>query len=139
MGQRDPAEYIIERIVDRIDTSGERRAACRYRADEDQVRLGWWDGADYRTALAWLMDFSQEGAAVLCDEAPPADGPAWLHIRGPEPTDWVETAVVAVEATRRGPHLLRLRFRRGCPYHLFQAALSRLDQDRDTDEPDRVA
>lgn len=105
----------------------ERRASCRYPADERRALLGWWDGPTYRTTTALLLDISLGGAALSVDELPAVESVVWTCLQDPEPTTWGEAVVVGRKSTRRGPHLIRLTFQVGCPYDLFRAAIRGLD------------
>lgn len=70
-----------------------------------------------------VVDISQMGVAVLCDDVPRPAARIWLRLERPQPTDWVEVDLKGVTRSAQGSYLVRLAFRELCPYNLFKAAV----------------
>jgi hypothetical protein len=104
----------------------ERRNAHRYELARDKIRLGWWEGQQFRTVAARLRDLSLSGALVQLEEgaASPVGVTSWICLADQSPTHWVQTETVEVcpelPATPRG---LRLRFLDAFPYESFKMAV----------------
>ena len=63
--------------------TADRRGAPRFDAVEDRIWLGWWDGEQFRTIGARLLDISRTGAAIACPEGPDRGDDAWFCVVGP--------------------------------------------------------
>ena len=103
--------------------SHDRRRAHRYPVTEDRAQLGWWEGAEYRTATAHLINISQTGTLLIAEIKPPLETSVWICLIGPPATEWVEARAVSVKPMRRGWSEVRLIFRGSCPYTVFQPAV----------------
>jgi hypothetical protein len=116
----------IRRLCSQAEQKYERRRACRYPIAEAPVYLGWWEGAEFRTTTAKLVDLSVQGASVLAGESPGV-GPVWLCPCQSAPSSWAEGRAVAVEpetapgAFRRCASKVRVEFVGPCSYDLFKS------------------
>ena len=111
----------------RTDKDDERRVTCRYSAAKNPIVIGWWNGPDFETAEMALRDISLSGASAITDFPPPEAAPIWLRLNDPAHPDWVEATVVAVNAQRQKPALVRIQFTEPCPYDFFKAAIRGID------------
>jgi hypothetical protein len=110
----------------------EYRAEARHAAFGSSIQLGWWEGAELRTAAGLLKDISRCGAALLAEAAPSKGSSVMIRLNGARHTEWVESSIVEVTKNRwfrRVPRLVRVQFQEPCPYHVFQAALDVLIMD----------
>jgi hypothetical protein len=101
----------------------ERRGSPRYAPVRDAVQLGWWEGADFRTAPGQLTDLSHGGAALIA-EFPVVESDAfWVRLVRAGPSGWVPASVAGVEASELGGERVRLAFPEPCPYDFFRAVV----------------
>src|SRR5262249_39667238 len=107
----------------------DRRTAYRYRAADNDARLGWWAEDDFREAPARFDDVSQSGASLVSAALPPAVD-VYLRLARPAPTDWAAVSVLRVEADTGGCYRLRVVFPGGCPYEVFKAARGQTPDER---------
>lgn len=116
----------IRRFWGRAHLSHDRRRACRYPIADAPVFLGWWDGEEFKTTTALLLDLSMGGASVLAREATGV-GLVWLCPYHSAPSNWAEATAVAVERQRssnpfrRRWFTVRLEFAGPCSYELFKS------------------
>ena len=96
----------------------ERRADPRYPSSA-RARLFWREGDVDREAPAELIDISQGGAGLRVRVAPPRSAAVAVRIDGLGFGEAVEAEVVGVE-----PGRVSVKFRRGCPTELLEAAVS---------------
>src|SRR4051812_37135064 len=101
----------------------DRRREPRYAPVVDQARLGWWEGEQFRIAVARLRNISSGGAAltVACD-APMA--PVWMSVVTPGQKEWVLAKVAGIFKSDEGAHCVRLAFVEPCPRNVIEAAVS---------------
>src|SRR4051812_48728059 len=101
----------------------DRRKEPRYAPVVEQARLGWWEGEQFRVAVARLRNISNGGAAltVACD-APVA--PVWMSVVTPGSKEWILARVAGVSEAGEGAHCVRLAFVEPCPRDVFEAAVS---------------
>lgn len=103
-----------------IEPSGEQRQACRYEASDFEAQIGWWEGEEFRSHPARLVNVSHNGALIVTEARPPQGTTVGLCLEEPEPTDWVEARLIE----SCGGHQLRLAFLESCPYEFFKAAIA---------------
>ncbi len=108
----------------------ERRNAYRYTPTRDKLRLGWWDGQQFRTISARLKCLSFSGSLVQLEEgaAGPAGVNAWICVVDQSPAQWVQAEIVEVcaaapDAPPDTPCVLRLKFVDSFPYEAFKTAV----------------
>ncbi|QDV37923.1 hypothetical protein [Tautonia plasticadhaerens] len=103
----------------------ERRGARRFSAVEDRIWLGWWDGEQFQTLGARLLDVSRTGAAVACPDGPGVGDDAWFCVVGPSLSGGARARVVGREPTEDDPSMIRLRlnFQARCPDDVYEIAL----------------
>jgi hypothetical protein len=101
----------------------DRRKEPRYAPVVEQARLGWWEGEQFRVAVARLRNISNGGAAltVACD-APVA--PVWMSVVTPGSKHWILARVAGISEAGDGAHCVRLAFVEPCPTEVFEAAVS---------------
>lgn len=104
-----------------------RRLSTRYSSNA-AILFGWWDGDEFRSAEAALLDISQGGAsiAVRGAEAPPT-GPAHLRLSESGREDWADVEVLAVRRLSASASVAHLQFRGGCSYAIFRDVLNGTD------------
>lgn len=107
-----------------IHPAGDQRQACRYEASELEAMIGWWEGEEFRSCPAHLVNVSQSGALVIAAVSPPQGSTVGLCLEGPTPTDWVEARLIDVNEGDRAGLTLRLAFAETCPYGFFKAAIA---------------
>lgn len=101
----------------------DRRAELRYRLAMEQGQVGWWEGAEFVTVEARLLDIGTGGAAVRVRSLPPMDRRIYLRLEDRTiTTESVSAMIVHVAALRPRGFELRLAFDVPCPPALFQAA-----------------
>jgi hypothetical protein len=116
----------IRSLWTRAPLAHDRRRACRYPIADAPVFVGWWEGEEFRSSTALLIDLSMQGASVLSKEAPGV-GPVWLCPCHAAPTNWAEARAVAVERAgaatpfRKRWSRVRLEFAAPCSYELFKS------------------
>ena len=76
-----------------------------------------------RQGFALLLEIGLAGATVVVDEVPEADRNLSFHLDDRRAGGWIGAEVVGVTPTPRGPHLVRLAFRDGCPFETLRAAI----------------
>jgi hypothetical protein len=102
------------------------RATRRLPAFGTAIRLGWWEGPEFRTAAGVLKNISRGGVCALAEAAPPDNSPVVLRLTGPRHTEWVEATVLEVSKSRwfrRLPRLVRIQFREPCSSAFLRASL----------------
>lgn len=103
--------------------NSDRRGELRYRLAMEQGQVGWWEGAEFVTADARLIDIGTGGAAVRVRSLPPMDRRIYLRLEDRTiVTESVSAMIVHVAALRPKGFELRLAFDVSCPPALFQAA-----------------
>jgi hypothetical protein len=104
----------------------ERRYAHRYEPARDAIRLGWWQGQQFRSIPARLRNLSLSGAIVQLDggAVAPAGVKAWLCLADESPTHWVQAEIVEVcQEIGETPCVLRLKFLDAFPYESFKRSV----------------
>lgn len=101
----------------------DRRAKLRYRLAMEQGQAGWWEGAEFVSVDARLLDIGSGGAAIRVRALPPMDRRIYLRLQDRTlGTESVSAMIVHVAALRPKGFELRLAFDVPCPPSLFQAA-----------------
>ncbi len=104
----------------------ERRNAHRYAPARDKVRLGWWEGQQFRTISARLKCLSMSGSLVQLEVGAnaPAGVQAWICLVDQSPAQWVQTETVEGCPERvETPGVLRLKFIDTFPNESFKKAV----------------
>lgn len=104
----------------------DRRNAHRYALARDNIRLGWWQGQQFRTISAWLRNLSLSGALVQLEEgaAAPAGVKAWICLADQSAKHWAQAEVVEVcPELPETPCVVRLKFLDAFPYESFKTAV----------------
>jgi len=100
---------VLDRLLERLEV---RREAAALKESKKP-----------RYSYGVVVNISQSGMAVLCDNAPRSPEKIRLRLERPLLTDWVEVDLKGVTLSTQGPHLVRLAFRHLCPYDFFKAAV----------------
>ena len=99
----------------------ERRESPRYPVGEALAALGWWQGSEYRTCPAMILDLSHSGARIIASAARPEVGQStWLCVAGDPPSEWIAARVVSAQKITGKSALARLAFLEPCPYEVFK-------------------
>lgn len=103
----------------------DRRRSTRFDPVEDRVWLGWWDGEQFQTIAARLIDISRTGAALICVDGPEKTMDAWFCVVGPRHSGGARAQVVGREPMPGQPeqYRLRLTFHAACPEDVYLVAL----------------
>jgi hypothetical protein len=72
----------------------ERRRSPRYPASDAPAQVGWWDGPEFLSQPARLIDVGAGGAQVEVESVPLRGQPIWVCMAGGSPGGWVEAGVV---------------------------------------------
>jgi hypothetical protein len=114
----------------------ERRSVCRYSVVQEDAWLGWWEGQEFQSTPAKIVDISLRGARLTVDTFPPKDQAVWFCPPGVQTTEeWVEVKVIAMKKKLFGPREVRLAFRKVLPYEHFKAIVYGPDAVKDATEP----
>jgi hypothetical protein len=101
----------------------ERRKSARYVPVLDLGHLGWWDGADFRSAPVRLLNLSLGGVALRCSEQPPEERSVWISIAGLERAGWIAADVLEVRPLEQDGPMIRLQFPAPLAYEVFRASV----------------
>ncbi|MGO8899587.1 MAG: hypothetical protein ACLQU5_14760 [Isosphaeraceae bacterium] len=104
----------------------DRRNAHRYALARDKIRLGWWQGQQFRTISARLRNLSVSGTLVQLEEGAvgPAGVEAWICLVDQSAKHWVQAEVVEVcPELPETPCVVRLKFLDAFPYESFKTAV----------------
>jgi len=114
----------------------ERRSVCRYAVVQDNAWLGWWEGQEFQSTAAKIIDISLRGAMLTVDTFPPKDKTIWFCPPGIATSDeWVEAKLVATKKKLFGPREVRLTFRKVFPYEIFKTVVYGPDSFRGVEPP----
>ena len=94
-----------------MDTT-ERRRTKRRTTRDNQARLEWSVGLDFRDTPARLTDISQGGASFIAEDPPPENTAVWVRLEAPRLTGWVSARVVRLGKSLEGG----LAFSGYCPH-----------------------
>jgi hypothetical protein len=126
----------------RRNPAGDRRRAPRYETNGVPASVGWYDGTDYRTTPARLIDISLGGLSAWTQALPTVGASAWFRLGEEDTSPWVEAVVVeaaAVKVSRlfwaRSRPRVRLRFVASCPYDTFKTAIEGFAREADYTDP----
>jgi hypothetical protein len=103
----------------------DRRLSRRVEVFGCPARLGWWEGTEFRVAVALLKNVSRSGVAALAEASPPPGETAWLNLLGLS-DEWVEATIIDVRKNRwmrRVPRLVRMHLSQTCPDDFYRMAI----------------
>jgi hypothetical protein len=103
-----------------VSSVDDRRSICRYTVVQTRAWLGWWEGQEFRSTTAHLVDISLRGCMMTVDQLPPKDQPVWFCPPGTTPSDWIEAKLIESKRRLFGPRVVRLAFRNPFPYETFK-------------------
>jgi hypothetical protein len=98
----------------------DRRGSCRYAVVQSRAWLGWWEGEEFRSTNARLVDLSLRGCMMTVDQLPPGGQSVWFCPPGTTPSDWIEAKLVESKRRLFGPRVVRIAFRNPFPYETFK-------------------
>ena len=104
----------------RASSSDERRSICRYKAIETRAWLGWWEGQQFHSTNARLVDISLRGCMMTVDRLPPADQAVWFCPPGTTPSEWIEARLIESKRRLFGPRVVRIAFLKPFSYETFK-------------------
>jgi hypothetical protein len=104
-------------------TVTDRRRTVRHPSFGSSLKVRWRATGTVRGVRARLIDISRGGASLTAESLPAGIMmPALLiALDGPQPTGWVEAAVVEVGIAPGGLHHFRVKFSEPCPEFLEAA------------------
>jgi hypothetical protein len=100
-----------------------RRSAPRHVALEHRCWLGWWDGAEFCSGDASLIEISRGGASLEAGAVPPRDRSIWLCLHAAGTTWGAEVRLAGARPRGHGTHRLGVAFVGACPEGLYKAAV----------------
>jgi hypothetical protein len=109
-----------ERYTGRALNGDDRRSVCRYSSLESRAWLGWWEGPEFRSTGARLVDISLRGCMMTVDRLPPPEETVWFCPPGTTPAEWIEAKLVESKRRLLGPRVVRIEFRNPFPYETFK-------------------
>lgn len=112
----------LDKAWESILSRDERRTAARHVPITQTAWFGWWDGPEFQSANAVLLDISRGGAALEVERMLPP-GPIWLCLEVEGRVWGTEYVVIAESRGRNLPHRARGRFLGECPDDLYRVAL----------------
>jgi hypothetical protein len=98
----------------------ERRRVCRYSAVQTAAWLGWWEGQEFKSTSARLVDISLRGCMMTVELLPPQGQPVWFCPPGATPTEWIEATLIESKRRFLGPRVVRIAFSNPFPYETFK-------------------
>jgi hypothetical protein len=98
----------------------ERRSVCRYVAVQTVAWLGWWEGQEFKSTNARLVDISLRGCMMTVDRLPPTGQPVWFCPPGTTPNAWIEATLIESKRRLFGPRIVRIAFCNSFPYQTFK-------------------
>lgn len=103
----------------------ERRTVCRYSVVLSDSWLGWWEGQDFRTTPAKIVDISLRGAFLTVDTFPPKQlQSVWFCPPGvANQEEWVEAKTISFKKRLFGAREVRVSFRKVFPYDQFKTVV----------------
>jgi hypothetical protein len=122
-----------------VSSVDDRRRACRYAATQVQAWLGWWEGQEFRSTSAQLIDVSLRGCLMNVGQLPPPGQSVWFCPPGTTPSDWIEARLVEAKGSVLGPRVVRLAFRSPFPYETFKHVVYGPDKGGETMPSDACA
>jgi hypothetical protein len=109
-----------ERFAARALNGDDRRSVCRYSSLETRAWLGWWEGEEFRSTDASLVDISLRGCMMTVDRLPAQGETVWFCPPGTTPAEWIEAKLVESRRRLLGPRVVRIEFRNPFPYETFK-------------------
>jgi hypothetical protein len=103
-----------------VSSVDDRRGVCRYSAVQTQAWLGWWDGPEFRSTVAQVVNISLRGCMMTVEQLPPPDQPVWFCPPGTTPSEWIESKLIEAKRRLLGPREVRIVFRIPFPYETFK-------------------
>jgi hypothetical protein len=114
----------------------ERRSVCRYAVVQDCAWVGWWEGQEFRSTGAKIVDISLRGALLIVENFPPKDKPVFFCPPGAAANEeWMEVKLIAAKKRLFGPREIRIAFRKVFPYEVFKAVVYGPDSLSSVDTP----
>jgi hypothetical protein len=107
-------------LASRPDGQADRRRECRYLVVDERAWLGWWEGREFRTFPARVLNLSLGGALLSAETPPPHGHRLWLCPPSANPADWIEATLVESRKRLFGPSQVRLAFGSPFPYERFK-------------------
>jgi hypothetical protein len=103
----------------------DRRNAHRYTPSSDGVRLGWWEGKEFRVISARLRNLSMSGALLHLDGDAGClvGGKAWICLADHGTMQWVQAEILGMSSEPETQCQVRLRFIDAFPYEAFKIAV----------------
>jgi hypothetical protein len=103
-----------------VSSVDDRRSVCRYAAVQTQAWLGWWEGPDFRSTTAQVVDISLRGCMMIVEQLPPADQSVWFCPPGTTPSEWIEAKLIEATRCLLGPRTVRIAFYAPFAYETFK-------------------
>ena len=114
----------------------ERRSVCRYSVVQDNAWVGWWEGEEFRSTAAKIIDISLRGALLTVECFPPKDKAIFFCPPGAAANEeWLEVKIVGAKKRLFGPREIRVAFRKVFPYEVFKAVVYGPDSSTSVDTP----
>jgi hypothetical protein len=98
----------------------DRRGVCRYLAVQSEAWLGWWEGQEFRSTNARVVDISLRGCMMTVEQLPPKGQSVWFCPPGTTPTEWIEATLIESKRRLLGPRVVRITFRDPFRYETFK-------------------
>jgi hypothetical protein len=114
---RKTSHIVADSSVSGVD---DRRGVCRYSVVQTQAWLGWWEGQEFRSTGARIVDISLRGCMMTVDQLPPKDQPVWFCPPGTTPSEWIEAKLIESKRRLFGPRVVRIAFREPFGYETFK-------------------
>jgi hypothetical protein len=121
-----------------VSSVDDRRSVCRYAVAQSQAWLGWWEGQEFRSTAAQVVDISMRGCMMTVDQLPPPDQPVWFCPPGSTPVEWVEAKLVESKRRLLGPRVVRVAFRYLFSYENFKNVVYGPEAIREFSPPEWV-
>jgi PilZ domain len=107
-----------------LEKHQERRSWQRFPTREIRATLFYCDQDVECTIEGELLNISGGGAAVITEDAPPADKPLWFAlVNDALPTVRIECKLVVISRDLSGSKVVRLSFVDSCPIDIFELAV----------------
>jgi hypothetical protein len=103
-----------------VSSVDDRRSICRYTVVQRQAWLGWWEGQQFRSTNAQLVDISLRGCMMTVEQLPPKEQSVWFCPPGTTPSEWIEAKLIESKRRLFGPRVVRIAFRNPFPYETFK-------------------
>lgn len=102
----------------------DRREHPRHPATDYRAWLGWWDGEEFVTLAARLLDIARGGVALLvpAGAGPRARSEVWFCLHADRRTACLAGTVAGSALSLPGHERVRMAFRGRCPQRLLELA-----------------